>query len=210
MFCSNITAKNLFLRINKLKRTTFIKCIEGGFLFSVYILQDFFKRGENTKEIGTFLKDKTEIYNSFLYSLLNYNGIKCKFLKPLGLERDFKLKAKQSGSIIYAPLIVHSSNSEISFIYTDCTESFSESFKIASLLRKRRSLENEEKVTFINPLNSTDSLADFSPVVLDILRTDDTDNAIIKDDPLILALITVKAFCEFYGVEFKSDNFMHI
>lgn len=179
-------------------------------MFSVYILQDFLKFKDKKTEIGTFLKDKTLIFDSVLYALLNYNGIKCKVIKPLGIERDFELKAKQNTSLVYAPIITFSSNPSVSFIYTDCTESFSKSFRLAALLRNERSALYEDRVTFINPLKCTDYLADFSPIVFDIMRIDDEKNPSKCDDPILSAVITAKAFCEFYGIQFRNDNFMHI
>lgn len=178
-------------------------------MFSVYILQDFLKQKDDEKEIGVFQKEKTDIYCAVLYALLNYNKIKCKIIKPLGLERDFKVKSKSSESIIYAPVFELSNCADISFIYTDCTENFSQSFKLASILRQARS-GNDDKVIFINPLKSTDFLANFSPAVFDVLRISDAKAYENSVDPFIMAFVTAKAFCEFFGIDFKSNNFMHI
>lgn len=107
------------------------------------------------------------IYIPLLVGVLRYNGIMCEAVKISGFEKEYGIKGKNRDNIIYAPIISYfSSPTELSFIYTDSTESDSPSFRIATELRKVRSIIGES-VVFVNELHENDPLKMNSPVVVD-------------------------------------------
>ncbi len=161
---------------------------------------------------GTFCADSkimTEvsgIYIPLLTGILRYNGIKCETVNPKGLERQYKIIGDCKNNIVYAPVFTCSREVEasVSFIYTDSTDGASESFRIASKLRRERE-DLLNQVVFVNQLQEKDFLKSFYPVIVDEIRFSKTAPICDVTEKLyIIAAVFCSVLCRHNGIIFKD------
>ena len=153
---------------------------------------------------GTQLSEVCNIYIPLLEGMLRYNGIMCETVKTHGLEHEYGICGKNRDNIIYVPVFSYadSSSSGISFIYTDSTAADSPSFRIASVLREKRS-EKGNQVVFVNALHENDPFRSNSPIIVDNMRFD-VNNACHMQNIYRSAIVAAESICEYYCREFRD------
>ena len=154
------------------------------------------------------MSEVTDIYIPLLTGILRFNGIKCEVVYPKGLERQYKIVGECKSNIVYAPIFscAKDTNAAVSFIHTDSTDGGSESFRIASKLRKERE-ELLNQVVFVNQLQESDSLKSYYPVIVDEIRFLKTAPICDVTEKLYtIALGFCGVLCRHNGIIFKDPS----
>ena len=169
-------------------------------MMSVLILDGF------SEPFDSEISCTVRAYIPLVEGLFIYNGIRCETVNLKGLERRYLILGKSNDALIYVPEFTFASPSskDISFIYTEQTSSVSKSFKIASILRNKRSDKCDDNVIFVEQLKDGDPLKSFSPVIVDNIRLPEEPESEQNFKIGMLARCLVESVAEYYGFIFKD------